>query len=145
MRKRLVVITSISAIFMALSMGSAAADTWDSLPTLSSPIDGSSGCSPDVSISTLAVAGGLTKVRVTGSDNCTGTGETTITVCVLQQNATGNYEPVSCGFGVSATTASSSVEFVCVPGVTYKGAAYSTQRGGAARSKTTWYVTCPPL
>ncbi|HEY7874941.1 MAG TPA: hypothetical protein VIG64_07435, partial [Actinomycetota bacterium] len=132
-----------SAIFMALSVGSAKADSWDSLPTLSSPVDGSSGCSPDVSISTLAIAGDIYKMKAQGSDNCTGTGETNITVCVLEQQATG-YEPVACGDGASTTTASASAEIVCMPGVRYKGAAYSTQRG-AARGNSTGYVTCPPI
>jgi len=129
-----VAVLSISA----LTTRPAFADTYDLIPTRGS------GCNLAVGFSIQPIAAETYTIRVQGSANCPGTDPTVVVVCVEMRHPSTTYEPVVCGTGSSTGRASASVDFVCIPGATYRATITASDADDIDKART-GPITCPPL
>jgi hypothetical protein len=146
MKKRFLVLMSMVAVFSVLSLVSSLPAYADSYDLILATDGGEGGCNSDVSISVQPIAPDVYTMRATGSANCNGAGQTTVAVCVLMQQANGDYEQTggACGAGSSSGRASASAEVVCAAGTKYRATIVAEQGNTIGKNRSA-PVTCPPL
>jgi len=137
---KFITIASVVAIVGAFTVVPAKADTFDLIPTRGQ------GCNVSVSISVQPIAAETYTMRASGGGNCPGTTTTEVEVCVLMQQANGDYEKAggACGAGASTGRASSSAEVVCAAGIDYIATVMAFDENNLDKGKT-GEVRCPPL
>lgn len=139
MRTRLSLILAIASVLSLLVLSApASADPPDIIPT------DTGSCNTSISISPRPITPDVYTMKATGSGNCPGSPDT-VEVCVLQQQANGDYVEAACGSGGGTNGASASAEVVCVTGTNYKGRVIAESGGGTIAQRKTSPVTCPPL
>jgi hypothetical protein len=135
-----VLLASIVAVLSIVASSPASAGTYDLIPAN----DGGS-CNAVASINIQAIAPDVYTLRVTGSANCPGAGQTTILVCMEMQQLNGDYEANpggTCGTGSSSQRPMASTEVVCTPGSRFRGTVVASQGTTIGKAKT-GPVTCP--
>jgi hypothetical protein len=140
MKKKLLVIMGLGAL-LSMVATPAYADSYDLIPA-----NDGGGCNASVSINVRALASDVYVMRASGGADCPGAGVTNVKVCVLKQQANGDYEEAggACGAGASQGRATASAEIVCEGGTNYRGSIVATQ-GTTIGKNRTQPINCPPI